>query len=82
MPVKRRFDPWISRAKKLQTLLDPCRFADGTGRGRGQREFTSRPLGNHDRLVRIEPAQLLIRPVHKGWNVGIGLVLVLLAVNT
>src|SRR5262249_7345824 len=63
MPIKRRFYPRITGAKKLQALLDPRRFADSARWRRGKRKFAGRPLRNHDRLVRIEAAHFLVRPV-------------------
>jgi len=81
VPVKRRFDPRIARAKKLQTLLNPCRFAHGARLCRRERELAGRPLRYHDGLVRIEPAHFLIGPVNKRWNIRVRLVLVLLPVN-
>ena len=81
MPVKRGFDSRIARAEELQRLLDPFRFAHCFAIGSRQREFAGRPLGNHYRLMRIKPADLLIRPVHKRRYVWIRFILVLLPVD-
>src|SRR5437773_12134674 len=68
MPVKRRFDSRITGAKKFQTLVDPRRFANRAGWGRGKRELAGRPFCNHDGLMWIETTHFLIRPVNQRWN--------------
>src|SRR6266702_2789131 len=46
------------------------------------REVARRPLSDHDRFFRIEPAHFLIGPINQRGNICPRLVLKLLAINT
>src|SRR5205085_8014780 len=76
VPVDSSLDSRIPRAKQFQSLLNPFGFVAR------MRELSGAPLCNHNWLIWVDAAHLLVRPVDQRRYVSPCLIFILLTIDT